>query len=106
MIYLHAVPQPQPSVFEQIESADPRTLSDETILSFAQRLSQWVGRMAAASRGAEQEAFNELEYGVETVVQHYTPYMPDPLDRLRQGKTSPVSSIKTRRCWGDVGYDY
>ncbi|GBQ04980.1 hypothetical protein [Saccharibacter floricola] len=86
MIHLHAVAQPQQGVFEQIESAEPRTLRDETILSFAQRLSQWAGRMAAASRGAEQEAFNELEYGVETVVQHYMPYMPDPLDRLRQGQ--------------------
>lgn len=83
-LHLHAVTQG--GLLEQLESADPRTISTKTLRCFAQRVSHLMGHVAHASTSDERHALEEFEYGAECVVEHYTPAPVSALERYRQNQ--------------------
>lgn len=80
---LHLYGVPQQGFLEQLESANPRDVSDASILEFAQRMSGIAGRFSECSRGDERHAFSEIEYGAECLVDHFTPAAPSAIDQIR-----------------------
>lgn len=83
---LHLYAVPQQGLLEQLESADPRMVSDALILEAAQRVSSLFGRFAERSRGDERHAFDEGQYGAECVVDHFTPVTPSAIEQIRHNQ--------------------